>query len=676
MFGRGPSVSDHCVFGTQSILAATEGGYNVIGAGASRGADPQVASSWGLLSAQQTSHAMVVRQFLRWSALTYIPLLCACGADPIPPVDAGIVDSGVDAGFPDATVPDAGPDRVTLTMDFEGDGMGRVGFAPAGLQCNDDCTFDFEPGTTLTLTATAATATAFAGWTAPGCGESTVCVVTLRENTRVGARFSRIYSLAIDPVGDGFGVIDVQADLRCIGSCDIPARSGSMFTLRAVAAAGVEFVGWAGACSGPDPVCRLGVNTDMMVRALFEVRRPQIDGGDGHFCAIIREDALRCWGQGDQGQLGWGNDDSLGDDERVDEQGNLQTGVEVIQIDVGGAHSCVLAKDGGIRCWGANTYGQLGQDHRRSVGGMGDILPADLTNIDLGGPALQVAAGGSHTCALMANGEVRCWGRGNQGQLGYGSVENVGDGVGLAPLQAGAVELGDRATYIAAGRSHTCAVLRGGDVKCWGSNSKGQLGYGFAGNAGDGTTGRALPSQLDVLALAAPVRSLRLSAEHSCARYEDRRVRCWGTNERGQLGDGDTRQVAGAMGIDLATGIDVLLGLDRVVDVTVGLQHTCASLQNGEIRCWGAGAAGATGYESVADEVSPLGAILLPTGHRPVRLTAAGRTTCIATRFGAGDRDVAVLCWGDGQHGGLANGATSNVGDRPDTMPPEISSVF
>jgi alpha-tubulin suppressor-like RCC1 family protein len=617
-----------------------------------------------------------VRQFLRWSVPAYIALVCACGADPEPVPDAGVVDAGIDAGFPDAAIPDAGPARVTLQLDFDGDGEGRVSLGASGLQCNDDCTFDFEPGTRLTLTATAADTMFFEGWTTPGCGTERTCVVTLDQDLRMAVRFIRFYSVSIDPVGDGLGVIDFEGGTRCIGACEVPVLSGAMLTLQAVPAAGVEFAGWAGACSGPDPECRLGINTNKIVRASFAVKRPQIDGGDGHFCVVLQPGVLRCWGQGDQGQLGWGNDDNLGDDERIDEQGNLQVGVDVIQVDVGGAHSCVLAQDGGIRCWGANTHGQLGQGHRRSVGGLGDSSPSELTNIALGGPALQVAAGGNHTCALMANGEVRCWGQGAQGQLGYGAIDDVGDGAGVSPLEAGPVDLGAAAIYVASGLSHTCAVLEGGDVKCWGDNAKGQLGYRFAGNAGDGTTGRAVPSELDILALSAPVRSLQLSAEHSCARFEDRRVRCWGSNTHGQLGDGDTQQVGGAAGIDLATGIDVLLGLDRVVDVTVGLQHTCASLQNGEIRCWGAGAAGAIGSEAVADELSPLAGIPLIAGHRPVRLTAAGRTTCTATRFGGGPRDIAVLCWGDGRNGGLASGSTSNVGDRPGTMPPEISSVF
>lgn len=600
----------------------------------------------------------------------------ACGSDPEPPPDAGPADAGADAGIMDAMPVDAGPLTVTLQVDFEGDGLGRVVSTPAGLDCNEDCTVEFEPGLEVTLTATAAQGVVFVGWTGAGCDTSPSCTVTLDADLRLSAKFSRFFTLTVEPVGEGLGAVDVQDGARCVGSCDLPVLSDTLVIVHAVPAAGVEFVGWTGACSGPDPECRVGINGNKFLRPFFEVKVPQVAGGDGHFCALIRADTLRCWGRGAEGQLGWQSDENIGDDEAVRDQGALQTGVQVMQVDLGGAHTCVLGRSGEVRCWGDNAYGQLGQGSLQSVGGASDPAPADAPNVDLGGPAMQVAAGGAHTCALMMSGGVRCWGRGAEGQLGYGNAAQVGDGVGLSPAEAGDVPLGAPATFVAAGGQHSCAVLVGGQVKCWGSNAKGQLGYAFGGQAGDGTAGRAVPADLEALPLGAPVQALELAEGHSCVRYEDRRVRCFGDNSHGQLGDGDTQQVGGAGGLSLDTGIDVLLGQDRVVDLAVGASHACVSLQDGSVRCWGSGAQGATGSEAVRDESTPLLPVSLIAGHRAVALASARQTTCLATRFGQAVTDAAVLCWGSGQDGALASGSTTNVGDRPGTMPPAPSSVY
>lgn len=599
--------------------------------------------------------------------------LAACGSDPAP-VDAGAPDASVDAGFADAAV-DAGPRSFTLRLDFAGLGAGRVTSAPAGLDCDEDCEASFLEGTQVILTATTAAPSVFVGWEGAECGASPSCPVTVDADTIVTARFDRTFTLTIEPAGDGLGVVDVEGGPRCFGECEVPVQSDRLVILHARPAAGVEFVGWSGECSGPDPECRVGINADKFVRPLFEVYRPQITGGAAHFCALTREGGVRCWGRGHLGQLGWPDFEAVGDDEAVRSLGNLPVGVEVVQIEAGDGHTCVLDDAGEVRCWGDNRRGQLGRGDQVAVGGAGNPTPAETFAVDLPEAALQVSAGGEHTCAVTVSGAVHCWGRGSEGQLGYGDRVDVGDGQGPSPRAAGAVDLGGPALSVAAGAQHTCAVLVGGDVKCWGSNSRGQLGYAFAGSAGDGTAGRATPAALEALPLGAPVQRLGLGPEFSCAHYEDRRVRCWGANDRGQLGDGSTQQVGGPDGVDLSTGVDVLLGLDLVVYLALGEQHACGSLQNGRVRCWGSGQDGATGQEGTADEGAPPEPILLNAG-RPLGMAAAGNTTCVTTRTGNGTLDYGVTCWGDGAFGKLGNGATADVGDRPGSMPPAQSAIF
>lgn len=603
-------------------------------------------------------------------------VLAACSEDEVlPPPDAGVV---VDAGVvPDAGPADVGFTEFALTVDFVGNGPGRVTSAPAGVDCNDDCTEAFDVGAQVTLTAVAADGAVFAGWEeVPECGAEPTCTVTLDQDRTVEVRFSRVLNLVIEGIGDGLGVVLVDGE-RCFGLCELEVVSNTFVNLEAVPAAGVEFVGWGGSCSGPDPECRLGISQNNLVEALFEVRRPQLDVGDRHACALTPVDQLRCWGFGASGRLGYATDDDIGDDEAPSMQPNLSVGFDVAQIAVGAEHSCALSSAGDVRCWGDNRFGQLGQGNTDAVGGAGRPAPSAVPVVDLGGPALQVAAGARHTCALMATGTVRCWGSGADGRLGYGDTADVGRGGATpSPAEAGDVPLTTTARFVAAGEAHTCAILDGGDVVCWGDNSTGQLGYAFGGSAGDGTAGRATPAELEALPLGAPVQSLTLGTGHTCVRFTDQRVRCFGDNTVGQLGDGTNSQVGGMGGLAVDTAIDVLLGLDRVVEIAVGADHGCVILQNGTIRCWGEGETGALGGEATDDENAPLPAIMLPAGHRPVALSAGPSTTCTATRFGLMVNDFSVFCWGSGRFGARGSGDTASAGDRAGTMPPDPSDVF
>ncbi len=184
---------------------------------------------------------------------------------------------------------------------------------------------------------------------------------------------------------------------------------------------------------------------------------------------------------------------------------------------VGGDHSCAVTTDGGMTRWGQNGYGQLGDgttiDRHTAV---------DVTGLTSGVTA--AAAGVFHTCALMSGGGVKCWGWNTRGALGNGTTterDTPGDVKGLTS-GAGAV---------AAGYSHTCAVMTGGGLKCWGSNSEGQLGDGT-------TTDRHTP--VDVAGLASTVEAVTGGFAHTCALTTGGGVQCWGRNDSGQLGDGTT----------------------------------------------------------------------------------------------------------------------------------------
>jgi alpha-tubulin suppressor-like RCC1 family protein len=208
-------------------------------------------------------------------------------------------------------------------------------------------------------------------------------------------------------------------------------------------------------------------------------------------CALRSDGRVKCWGTswlgGSHGGVGYG--DTPADIDFVD------IGFEVASLSMGHHGStCVVSTEGALRCWGSNELGKLGYGtygHDESVGGPGFPTPAEAGDVDVGGKVFAVAAGGSHTCAILEDQTLRCWGgRGeggvSSGQLGYGNTEPIGDDE--FPSAAGPVPVGGPVSAVTAGSTHTCAILENGAVRCWGRNTHGQLGYGHTDSIGDDET--------------------------------------------------------------------------------------------------------------------------------------------------------------------------------------------
>ncbi|MCY1005959.1 hypothetical protein OV079_10345 [Nannocystis pusilla] len=334
-----------------------------------------------------------------------------------------------------------------------------------------------------------------------------------------------------------------------------------------------------------------------------------------HTCAALESGAVKCWGRNIGGELGLGDSEDRGDD--PDETGDalpvvdLGAGAHAVAVTAGSLHSCALLQDGRVKCWGQAVFGQLGQGNINPLGDgpneLGDLLPF----VDLGGPVAALSAGHWHTCARLETGALKCWGQGSEGQAGYGTSQNYGS----APNQMGAmlpaVDLGDfELVAVVGGGIATCATLAGGALKCWGANEDGQLGLGdtVARGDGPGEMGDALP----VVELGAEVVSVAANERHACAVLAGGAVKCWGANDRGQLGLGDTQargDMPGEMG-DALPAVD--LG-DPAVSVSVGAEHACAVLQSGAVKCWGRNQSGQLGLgddESRGDDPGELGAAL------------------------------------------------------------------
>ncbi|HWB74826.1 MAG TPA: DUF4215 domain-containing protein, partial [Nannocystaceae bacterium] len=202
----------------------------------------------------------------------------------------------------------------------------------------------------------------------------------------------------------------------------------------------------------------------------------QIVHGDRHVCALLDTGNVRCWGESPSGELGYGNTGTL-----VSPGGDLELGGVVTQLAGGLHHTCALFDDATMRCWGGGGAGQLGQSATANIGD--DETPATVDVIDVGDDVVQIAAGGAHTCALVEGGDVRCWGRGSEGALGYGNTDFIGDDE--PPSQRGTVLVGGVVTQISANYGATCALLEGGSVRCWGRMEGAALGYPGHGIIGD-----------------------------------------------------------------------------------------------------------------------------------------------------------------------------------------------
>jgi len=309
----------------------------------------------------------------------------------------------------------------------------------------------------------------------------------------------------------------------------------------------------------------------------------------------------------------------------------------IVAVETGGNHTCALTSAGGLRCWGLNDHGQLGDGTFVSR-----TRPVDVSGLATGVTAF--VAGGQHTCALTPAGGVRCWGHNFFGQLGDGSTIDRATPTAVAGLESGVVGL-------AGGFFHTCALTGAGTVKCWGVNDYGQLG--------DGTRGNIRPSPVDVAGLSG-VGAIEGGDVHTCALLTTGGVKCWGWNFFGQLGDGTTA--------DSSTPVDVF-GLSNALALTSGIDHNCVVTASGATKCWGWNFAGQLGDGTTTDRPTP-GDVVGLTGT-PSSLTAGGAHTC-ALVGGAAE------CWGRNNAGQVGDGTAGNIRPSPTDvvgLPAGISAV-
>ncbi|MCX7556158.1 pre-peptidase C-terminal domain-containing protein [Xanthomonadaceae bacterium JHOS43] len=411
-----------------------------------------------------------------------------------------------------------------------------------------------------------------------------------------------------------------------------------------------------------EPMQVTGLNSGVVSLAL----------GAQHTCALLNNGQVKCWGDGSNGRLGTG-----GTARRLTPTDVSGLGGVVTAIGAGAGHSCAVLQDGTMQCWGHNAQSQLGD------GGTGDqVRPVDVS---LGtAKVIDLALGNEHSCALRTTGTVLCWGRGTNGRLGSGSTANRNTPTAVASLPGPVAQ-------IAAGTAHTCALTQNGNLHCWGDNSDWQLGDSedvdartrpavvaefprpirqialgsdftcvqmegsmvtCFGRMNDGRLGRAGAHtgrsirKAPVNGFPSAVHRASASGSFGCAATIAGAAYCWGSNQYGQLGNGE--RLSSGTNVD-SYGPTAVSGLgSRVASVVTGAEHACALLIDGTVWCWGRNDAGQLARASSDDQRTPARVAGI---ENPVAIAAGERHTCALTGSGG------VRCWGANDAGQLGDGS-------------------
>ena len=351
--------------------------------------------------------------------------------------------------------------------------------------------------------------------------------------------------------------------------------------------------------------------------------------GGQHNCLMTESQEMYCWGSNNNGQLGnSSSSNSYEEDPLIVDFSSLSNtnyldSIYAVSAGLGKYHTCAVMNNGSISCWGANSYGQLGIGSNVSS-------PPTLVDIGLNNTAVAITAGKSHTCIIDDNASVLCWGYNNHGQLGDGTTTDR-----QTPVS---VNLGANrsAVAISAGESHTCVITDNESIMCWGYNNHGQLG--------DGTfLSKNSPITVSVTNQN-PVVSISSGRHHTCVLFSDSTVGCWGWNDRGQLGDGTTTSQSTMTMINVNSNMTAL---------TTGDKHSCAILDNASLMCWGDNLHGQLGINSTTNNPNPQ-FVLLNQSMNVVGITSGSSHTCAVTT------SKTSYCWGQNNVGQLGDGSTSN----------------
>jgi cysteine-rich repeat protein len=292
-----------------------------------------------------------------------------------------------------------------------------------------------------------------------------------------------------------------------------------------------------------------------------------------------------------------------------------------------------------------------------------------------------LAGGNGHMCALFDDGTIKCWGRNADGELGQGNTDVwTGDvpnemGGNLLPVDFGT---GLTAAGMTLGNTHTCVLVAGsGEVKCWGVNNAGNLGLGDTQDRGGLLSDMGDNLQSVDLGTGRTAQQVAAGSNSNCALLDDDTVKCWGINGKGELGQGDTvwrGDDPGEMGDNLPT-VDTGSGTVTKIVSGVAPRH-CIHLDNLDIKCWGSNQNGALGQEDTEDRGDEPGE--LGDNLPAIDLGTGRHATQLAMGFAhvcALLDDATIKCWGQNGEGQLGQGNQLALGNEPNEMGDNLPTV-
>jgi cysteine-rich repeat protein len=382
-----------------------------------------------------------------------------------------------------------------------------------------------------------------------------------------------------------------------------------------------------------------------------------IDSGGSSTCALFKDGRLKCWGGNDKGQLGIGDFENRGDD--PDELGTnlppVLTGVSLFSV--GLEHACALSNTG-LWCWGANDAGQLGQ-------GIAGEPSARPLRVELGGTPRRLAAGHDHTCAILTDGSLKCWGSNGYGQLGVLSANPFEPS---APSRIpDTVPVAEQVTEIGAGNGFTCALGVYQDVYCWGMSTAGRLG------AADGAAPPRPPINLGA---DFSTSALAVGSNHSCALDMRGSMKCWGLGTNGALGY-DSADSLGSDPNRMGTALPYVAVGEPILLASAG-QGTCVALSSGAVQCWGPNSFGFLGRPDLPasdnlgdepNEMRRLEPIALGTHTGVSQITQGLGFACTLLTPGI------VKCWGRNHQGQLGLGDVEDRGDDANELDDALPAI-
>jgi len=377
----------------------------------------------------------------------------------------------------------------------------------------------------------------------------------------------------------------------------------------------------------------------------------QLSTSETHTCGVAGDGKAYCWGQNNFGKLGNGTSVASSDIPVPVSTSGVLNGKTVKSISAGGEHTCAIASDNQAYCWGNNINGQFGDGN---TGTTSNVPVAVSTSGSFSGKTvLSISAGVEHTCAVASDNNAYCWGFGGSGRLGDGSssVNTTPD-----PVDTSGALSGKTIQSVSSAYYHTCAVASDARAYCWGDNADGQIG--------DGTSTQVNESPVVVGSSGAmsgkTILTISSSAYHSCVTATDGKAYCWGYDDYGQLGDGNIDY--GPQPIPTAVDVSGAMGGKAFKSVKTGHEHTCGVASDDNLYCWGRNNLGQLGNGNTGTDqsfpvaVSTSGSL---SGKTIKSLANYKRHTCAIAS------DNQAYCWGLNDFGQIGNGNTGTNSNVP-----------